>query len=73
MQGLPEENLPSATEELQRRVLMAEANLARKEKENAALREQVQQFEARWLEYEVKMKSMEDTWQKQMSSLQVSV
>lgn len=59
-------------EELQRRALMAEANLSKKEKENAALREQVQQFETRWLEYEAKMKSMEETWEKQMLSLQVS-
>lgn len=59
-------------EELQRRALMAEANLSKKEKENAALREQVQQFETRWLEYEAKMKSMEETWEKQMVSLQVS-
>lgn len=51
---------------------MAEANLSKKEKENAALREQVQQFETRWLEYEAKMKSMEETWEKQMLSLQVS-
>lgn len=59
-------------EELQRRALMAEANLSKKEKENAALREQVQQFEIRWLEYDAKMKSMEETWEKQMLSLQVS-
>lgn len=71
--GLAQENLPSVVEELQRRVLMAEANLGKKEKENAALREQVQEFEARWLEYEAKMKAMEDTWQKQMASLQVSL
>ena len=51
---------------------MAEANLGKKETENAALREQVQEFEVRWLEYEGKMKAMEDTWQKQMASLQVS-
>lgn len=71
-QGLAQENLPSVVEELQRRVSMAEANLGKKEKENAALREQVQGFEARRLEYEAKMKSMEDMWQKQMVSLQVS-
>ncbi|KAL3508613.1 hypothetical protein ACH5RR_028014 [Cinchona calisaya] len=71
--GLAQENLPSVVEELQRRVLMAEADLGKKEKENAALREQVQEFEARWLDYEAKMKSMEDTWQKQMASLQMSL
>ncbi|GFQ06239.1 myosin-2 [Phtheirospermum japonicum] len=67
------ETLPSVVEELQKRVLMAEATIGRKEKENAALREQVQQFEARWSEYESKMKSMESTWQKQMASLQMSL
>lgn len=71
--GLAQENLPSVVEELQRRVLMAEANLAKKEKENSALRELVQGFEARWLEYEAKMKSVEDTWQKQMAALQMSL
>lgn len=32
-----------------------------KEEENAALREQLQQFERRWSEYEAKMKKMEET------------
>lgn len=64
--------LPSALAELQRRVLEAEATLGQKEEENAALREQLQQYETRWMEYDTKMKSMEEMWQKQMSSLQVS-
>lgn len=64
---------PSAVEELQRRVLMAEATIGQKEEENAALREQVLQYEARWSEYESKMKSMEETWQRQMTSLQMSL
>lgn len=57
--------------DLQKRVLKSEAALVRKEEENTALREQLRQFEERWSEYEIKMKSMEETWQKQMSSLQV--
>ncbi|KAI3457512.1 hypothetical protein Pfo_014175 [Paulownia fortunei] len=73
IKDLPPEMLPSVVEELQKRVLMAEVTLGRKEKENAALREQVQQFEARWSEYESKMKSMEEMWQKQMASLQMSL
>lgn len=64
--------LPTTLTELQKRVLAAEATIEKKEEENAALREQVKQFEARRLEYEAKMKSMEDKWQKQMASLQVS-
>ncbi|MBA0596898.1 hypothetical protein Gorai_013703, partial [Gossypium raimondii] len=62
--------LPSVMAELQRRVLKAETNLGQKEHENATLREQLQKSEARWLDYEAKMKSMEEMWQKQMVSLQ---
>ncbi|KAL1206546.1 Myosin-2 [Cardamine amara subsp. amara] len=64
---------PSAMSDLQKRVLKSEAALVQKEEENTALREQLRQFEDRWSEYEVKMKSMEETWQKQMSSLQMSL
>lgn len=71
-QELPREILPSVVEDLERRVAKAEETLEQKEKENAALKEQVNQFEARCVEYEVKMRSMEDMWQKQMTSLQVS-
>ncbi|KAJ7948588.1 myosin 2 [Quillaja saponaria] len=67
------QNLPSAFAELQRRVVKAEATLEQKEEENSALREQLKQFEARWIEYEIKMKSMEEMWQKQMASLQMSL
>ncbi|KAK7272499.1 hypothetical protein RJT34_29126 [Clitoria ternatea] len=67
------QNLPSALEELQRRVVKAEATIEQKEEENAELRDQLKQFERRWIEYEKKMKSMEDMWQKQMSSLQMSL
>ncbi|GAB4849560.1 hypothetical protein Ancab_004354 [Ancistrocladus abbreviatus] len=63
---------PSVVLELQRRIAKAEATLGKKEVENAALKEQLQQYEKRWLEYEAKMKSMEEMWQKQIKSLQVS-
>ncbi|KAK8706139.1 hypothetical protein V6N13_049714 [Hibiscus sabdariffa] len=69
----PIQVVPSVMAELQRRVLKAEATLGKKEQENATLREQLQQYEARWLDYEAKMKSMEDMWQKQMASLQTSL
>lgn len=65
--------LSSVVEELQKRVSMAEATLDQKETENMGLREQVVQYEARWSEYEAKVKSMEETWQKQITSLQVSL
>ncbi|XP_054815599.1 myosin-2 isoform X3 [Prosopis cineraria] len=63
------QNLPS-TLELQNQVVKAETTLKQKEEENTALREQLKQFETRWIEYEMKMKSMEQMWQKQMASLQ---
>ncbi|KAM7251120.1 hypothetical protein ACFE04_023003 [Oxalis oulophora] len=66
------QGLPPIVAELQKRVLKAEATLGKKEQENAALREKVNQFEARWSEYEAKMKSMEEMWQKQMANLQMS-
>lgn len=67
------QDLPSDLAELQRRVLQAEATLERKEEENAELQGQLRQFETRWSEYDAKMKSMQDVWQKQMASLQVSL
>ncbi|XP_021833127.1 myosin-2 isoform X1 [Prunus avium] len=66
-------DLPSDLAELQRRVLQAEATLVRKEEENAELQGQLRQFETRWSEYDAKMKSMQDVWQKQMASLQTSL
>ncbi|XP_028783766.1 myosin-1 [Neltuma alba] len=59
--------------ELQRRVLRAEASLREKEEENDILHQRLQQYESRWSEYELKMKSMEEVWQKQMRSLQSSL
>ncbi|XP_060191104.1 myosin-2-like isoform X2 [Lycium barbarum] len=70
---LPREILPSVVEDLERRVLKAGATLEQKEKENAALKEQVNQFEARCLEYEAKMRSMEEMWQNKITSLQASL
>lgn len=62
----------SVIAELERRVLKAELALREKEEENAALKQQLQQYERRWSEYEGKMKSMEETWQNQLNSLQVN-
>ncbi|XP_048492225.1 myosin-1 isoform X2 [Beta vulgaris subsp. vulgaris] len=59
--------------ELQRRVLKAEAALREKEEENEILHQRLRQYENRWSEYELKMKSMEEVWQKQMRSLQSSL
>ncbi|KAJ6842435.1 myosin-2-like [Iris pallida] len=60
-------------QELQRRVMKAEATLRQKEEENLILKQQLQQYESRWADYEVKMKSMEEMWQNQMTSLQMSL
>ncbi|XP_047971824.1 myosin-2-like [Salvia hispanica] len=68
-----QETLSLVVEELQKRVSMAEATLGQKETENMGLREQVVQYEARWSEYEAKVKSMEEMWQKQITSLQMSL
>ena len=62
-----------AVTELQGRVSKAEALLRDKEEENAILKQQLEQYENKWSEYEVKMKSMEDAWKKQLSSLQVTI
>ncbi|KAM0898475.1 hypothetical protein ACQ4PT_021917 [Festuca glaucescens] len=59
--------------ELQRRILRAEATVREKDEENEMLHQRLQQYENRWLEYEQKMKSMEEMWQKQMRSLQSSL
>ncbi|MED6136863.1 hypothetical protein PIB30_059778 [Stylosanthes scabra] len=67
------QNLPSALAELQKRVVKAEVTIEQREDENSQLRDQLKVFESRWLEYENKMKSMEEMWQRQMSSLQMSL
>ncbi|WOH13189.1 hypothetical protein DCAR_0832698 [Daucus carota subsp. sativus] len=71
----PEEVLVKSSflAELQRRVLKAESALRVKDEENDILHQRLQQYENRWSEYEGKMKSMEEVWQKQMRSLQSSL
>ena len=72
---LGEDNIqvsPSSLAELQRQLLRAETKLGQKEEENAALREQIQQFDKKWSQYELKMTSLEMIWQDQLTSLQVS-
>ena len=59
--------------ELQRRILKAESALREKEEENDMLHQRLQQYDSRWSDYEQKMRSMEEVWQKQMRSLQSSL
>ncbi|XP_073297162.1 myosin-2-like isoform X1 [Primulina huaijiensis] len=73
VKDLPSDLLASGVEELRRQLLMAEVTLGQKENEIEVLRVQVQQFEARWSEYDGKMKSMEEMWQTQISSLQMNL
>ncbi|URE22813.1 MYSc [Musa troglodytarum] len=61
---------PAVMDELHRRALRAEAALRKKEEENAILQQRLKHYDTRWSEYELKMKSMEQTWQKQLTSLQ---
>lgn len=69
---MPSEVLPFVIEELQKHLFVSKTTLGQKEKENAALKEQAKQLEAHWSEYEAKMRTMEETWEKQIASLQVS-
>lgn len=62
---------PPIPTDFQNRLLTADARLREQEDENALLRQRLQQYESRWLEYESKMKSMEEMWQKQIASLQM--
>ncbi|GAU35122.1 hypothetical protein TSUD_162270 [Trifolium subterraneum] len=64
--------MPSALAELQKRVYSAEAIVKQKEEEHTELREKLKQSERKRFEYEAKMKSMEEAWQKQMASLQLA-
>ncbi|XP_008802972.1 myosin-1-like isoform X1 [Phoenix dactylifera] len=63
----------SVLAELQRRILKAESALREKDEENDMLHQRLQQYESRWSDYEQKMRSMEEVWQKQMRSLQSSL
>ncbi|XP_042021449.1 myosin-2-like isoform X3 [Salvia splendens] len=65
--------LPLSAIELQKRLVIAEMTLVKKERENAVLREKLQQYEAKRLECESKMKSMEEMLHNQMASLQMSL
>ncbi|ONK60846.1 uncharacterized protein A4U43_C08F23330 [Asparagus officinalis] len=60
-------------EDLQRRVLKAEAALKIKEEENLTLKQELQLYETKWSDYKAKIKSMEELWQKQVTSLQMSL
>ncbi|KAG2637687.1 hypothetical protein PVAP13_2NG533600 [Panicum virgatum] len=58
---------------LENRISKAEAALRDKDEENVMLKQQLEQYERKWSEYEAKMKSMEEAWKRQLSSLQLSL
>ncbi|CAH8317860.1 unnamed protein product [Eruca vesicaria subsp. sativa] len=64
---------PLALADLQSRVQKVETAIMQKDDENTALKEELQRFEERWLENETRMKLMEETWQKHISSMQMSL
>ncbi|KAK1391255.1 Myosin-2 [Heracleum sosnowskyi] len=66
-------NWPSAVQVLQKRVLEAEAVIRKQEQEKTALRVQVEQHESRLLEYQAKVREMEEMWEAKITSLQTSL
>ncbi|KAL2523933.1 Myosin-2 [Abeliophyllum distichum] len=58
--------------DLQKKALRTEAKLRKKNEENSALNIQLQKIEEKWQEYEEKMKSMEKTWQDQLTYIQLA-
>ena len=57
--------------ELERKAVEAEAQLRQKEEENAVLKRRIEGYHIRWLEYEIKIKSLEEAFHEQMAALQV--
>jgi hypothetical protein len=60
-------------EELERKAAEVEAQLRRKEEENAALKRRLESYHIRWLEYEIRIKSLEEAFHEQMATLQLQV
>ena len=58
-------------EELERKAVEVEARLREVEEENAALRRRIESYHIRWLEYEIRTKSLEEAFHEQMAALQV--
>ncbi|EMS49466.1 hypothetical protein TRIUR3_09739 [Triticum urartu] len=58
--------------ELERKAAEAEARLRQKEEENAALRRRIESYHIRWLEFEIRIKSLEEDFHEQLASLQMA-
>ncbi|XP_074380743.1 myosin-2-like [Apium graveolens] len=66
-------NWPSPVQVLQKRVLEAEAAIRKQEQEKTELRVHVEQYESRLLEYQEKVREMEEMWEAKIMSLQMSL
>jgi len=58
-------------EDLERKAVEVEAQLRRSEEENAALKRRMESYHIMWLQYEIRIKSMEEAFHEQMAALQV--
>ncbi|KAF5198111.1 Myosin-2 [Thalictrum thalictroides] len=82
-QNRPNKSIPESKEhsqgpasmvrELKRQVLKADAVVKQKESENAVLQQQLKQLQIRLAEHDARTRSMEETWQKQMTALQMNL
>ncbi|KAG2656147.1 hypothetical protein PVAP13_1KG063400 [Panicum virgatum] len=59
-------------EDLERKAVEVEAQLRRNEEENAALKRRMESYHIRWLQYEIRIKSMEEAFHEQMAALQLA-
>ncbi|KAF7083729.1 hypothetical protein CFC21_087489 [Triticum aestivum] len=66
------EEVSASVAELERKAAEAEARLRQKEEENAALRRRIESYHIRWLEYEIRIKSLEEDFHEQLASLQMA-
>ncbi|KAG8058159.1 hypothetical protein GUJ93_ZPchr0002g23509 [Zizania palustris] len=55
-------------EELERKAAMAEAQLRQEEEENASLRRKIESYHVRWLQYEIRLRSLQETFHEQMAA-----
>ncbi|KAG2648646.1 hypothetical protein PVAP13_1NG018600 [Panicum virgatum] len=59
-------------EELEQKAVAVEARLRRSEEENAALKRRMESYHIRWLQYEIRIKSLEEAFHDQMVALQLA-
>ncbi|KAL5208561.1 hypothetical protein ABZP36_032996 [Zizania latifolia] len=62
------DKVAAMVEELERKAAMTEAQLRQEEEENAALRRKIESYHVRWLQYEIRLKSLQETFHEQMAA-----